>query len=213
MWCALQRVRPLKSWRWMLRSCFHGGNSLSRQYSRRRWLAVRSCRRPSGRSARSARRCSRPCSDRVMLPGGTEPVPHWQPNTEKGCAWCCGSILRHLLGCRGKRCTTQWLAAMYVAGISWYGMFRLPRLCRRLSRPLQGHLPRPHRLRPALLSRLVCRTWPGSLPGPAPAPGVVYPVDAGGPPIQALDGLPALFGHRRVLPDLRHRRRPGPLAS
>jgi hypothetical protein len=46
-----------------------------------------------------------------------------------------------------------------------------------------------------------------------PAPGVVHPVDAGDPPVQAVDGLPAALGDRRVLPDLRHRRRPRALPS
>src|SRR6266542_2426430 len=71
--------------------------------------------------------------------------------------------------------------------------------------------PRPRRLRSALLSRLVRRARPGPVPGPAPAPGAVHPVDAGGPPVQALDGVPAFLGHRAVLPDLRHRRRAGAL--
>src|SRR6266540_2740752 len=71
--------------------------------------------------------------------------------------------------------------------------------------------PRPRRLRSALLSRLVRRARPGPVPGPAPAPGAVHPVDAGGPPVQALDGVPAFLGHRGVLPDLRHRRRAGAL--
>jgi hypothetical protein len=82
-----------------------------------------------------------------------------------------------------------------------------------LSCPVQGHLPRPHRLRSALLSRLVRRARPGPLPGPAPAPGAIHPVDAGSPPVQAFDGLPAVLGHRGVLPDLRHRRPPGALTS
>jgi integrase/recombinase XerD len=36
-------------------------------------------------------------------------------------------------------------------------------------------------------------------------------VDAGDPPVQALHCLPAILRHSRVLPDLRHRRRPGAL--
>ena len=36
-------------------------------------------------------------------------------------------------------------------------------------------------------------------------------IDAGDPPVLALRRLPQVLGHRRVLPDLRHRRRPGPL--
>src|SRR5947199_5561825 len=46
---------------------------------------------------------------------------------------------------------------------------------------------------------------PGSDGRPAPAPGAVPPVDAGGPPVQALHGLAAVLGNLRVLPDLRHR--------
>src|SRR5450755_1169958 len=53
-------------------------------------------------------------------------------------------------------------------------------------------------------------TATGPVPGPAPAPGAVHPVDAGDPPVQAPGGLPPGLRHRRVLPDLRHRRR-GPL--
>jgi hypothetical protein len=51
------------------------------------------------------------------------------------------------------------------------------------------------------------RSWPGVRIWSC------YPVDAGGPPVQALDGVPAVFGHRGFLPDLRHRRRPGALTS
>jgi hypothetical protein len=36
-----------------------------------------------------------------------------------------------------------------------------------------------------------------------PAPGVVHPVDAGGPPVQALHRVPPVLGDGRVLPDLR----------
>ena len=50
-------------------------------------------------------------------------------------------------------------------------------------------------------------------PGPAPASGVVHPVVAAGPPVQALNGLTALLRHGRVLPDLRHRRRTGALTG
>ena len=43
--------------------------------------------------------------------------------------------------------------------------------------------------------------------GPAgrapPAPRAVHPVDAGNPPVQAIDGVPAALGDGRVLPDLR----------
>jgi integrase/recombinase XerD len=37
-------------------------------------------------------------------------------------------------------------------------------------------------------------------------------VDAGSPPVQALHGLPPVLDRRRVLPDLRHRRRAGELS-
>src|SRR6266571_9382139 len=76
---------------------------------------------------------------------------------------------------------------------------------------VQGHFPRPCRLRSALLSRLVRRARPGSFPGPAPASGAVHPVDAGGSPVQAAGGVTAVLGGGRVLPDLRHRRRAGAL--
>ena len=38
-------------------------------------------------------------------------------------------------------------------------------------------------------------------------------MDAGGTPVQALDGLPPVLRHRRVPPDLRHRRRTGALTG
>src|SRR5262249_19213036 len=49
--------------------------------------------------------------------------------------------------------------------------------------------------------------------GGAPAaPGVVYPMDAGDPSLQAVHGLAPVLGRRGLLPDRRHRRRAGPLA-
>ncbi len=56
------------------------------------------------------------------------------------------------------------------------------------------------------------RTWPGPAGRAPPAPGAVHPVDAGDPPVQALHRLTAVLGHRRVLPDLRHRWPAGALA-
>ena len=46
---------------------------------------------------------------------------------------------------------------------------------------------------------------------------LVHPVDAGDPPVQALHHVPAVLGHRRVLPDLRpgaftRRARPPPVS-
>jgi integrase len=57
----------------------------------------------------------------------------------------------------------------------------------------------------------VRRAHLGAAGGPAPAPRVVHPVDAGDPAVPALHGVAAHLGGRRVLPDLRHRRRPGAL--
>ena len=59
---------------------------------------------------------------------------------------------------------------------------------------------------------LVRRTWPGPAGRTPPAPRAVHPVDAGCPPVQALHRLTAVLGHRRVLPDLRHRWPAGALA-
>src|SRR4051812_8791608 len=59
--------------------------------------------------------------------------------------------------------------------------------CRgRLPGPLQGLLPRAHRIRPALLPGLVRRARPGPADREAAAPGAVHPVDARDPPVQAL---------------------------
>ena len=77
--------------------------------------------------------------------------------------------------------------------------------CGCLPGPFPGRLPLPHRVRPALLPGLVRRTRPGPAHGPPLTPRAVHPVDAGDPPVQALHRLPTILGHRRVLPDLRHR--------
>ena len=50
---------------------------------------------------------------------------------------------------------------------------------------------------------LVYRARPGPAGHPPPAPGVVHPLDAGDPPLQALHGVTAVLGDGRVLPDLR----------
>ena len=54
-------------------------------------------------------------------------------------------------------------------------------------------------------------TWCEPRPRPArrhpAAHRALRAVDAGGPPVQALHGLPPALGRRRLLPDLRHRRR------
>jgi integrase/recombinase XerD len=69
-----------------------------------------------------------------------------------------------------------------------------------------GLLPHAHRERPALLPVLVRSAGPGPADRTPPAPKAAHPVDAGDPPVQALHRVPAVLGHRRVLPDLRHRR-------
>ena len=56
---------------------------------------------------------------------------------------------------------------------------------------------------------LVRGARPGSAGRPPPASGAVHPVDAGSPPVQALNGVAAVLGRRRVLPDLRDRRGAG----
>ena len=78
--------------------------------------------------------------------------------------------------------------------------------------PFQGFLPRAHCIRPALLPGLAHRTRPGSTGCPPRASGVVSPVDARDPPVQALHGVTPVLSCGRVLPDLRHRRRLGALA-
>ena len=75
--------------------------------------------------------------------------------------------------------------------------------------PVHRLLPRPHRIRPALLPDLVCRARPGPADCDPPAPGAVHPVDAGGPPIQTIHRLAALLCRGRVLQDLCHRRPAG----
>jgi len=65
---------------------------------------------------------------------------------------------------------------------------------------------------PALLPGLVRRARPGPAGRAAPAPGAGHPVDAGDPPVQALDRVPPVLGRSRVLPDLRPRRRAGAFA-
>ena len=83
----------------------------------------------------------------------------------------------------------------------------------RLPGPPQGLLSRAHRIRSPLLPFLVRRARPGPAGCAAPASGVVHPLDAGDPPVQALHRLPALLGRGRFLPHLRHRRPPGALAQ
>src|SRR5712691_10506692 len=73
----------------------------------------------------------------------------------------------------------------------------------RLPRQVQGILPRAHRIRPALLPRLVYRARAGPAGRPAATPGAVHPVDAGDPPVQAFHRLPPLLRGGGVLPDLR----------
>ena len=77
----------------------------------------------------------------------------------------------------------------------------------------KGSSPRAHRVRPALLSHLVCRPRPGSASRAARGSGPVHPVDARGPPVQAVHGVAAVLGGRRVLPDLRDRRSAGAFTS
>jgi hypothetical protein len=61
--------------------------------------------------------------------------------------------------------------------------------------PVQGLLPLPRRVRPALLPGLVRATRPGPAVRAPPAPGAVHPVDAGDPAVQAIDRLAAVLGH------------------
>ena len=92
----------------------------------------------------------------------------------------------------------------------------------RLRLPLAAYLARftgisRNRTESDLLPRLVRGTRPRPAGRPAPAPGAVHPVDAGDPPVQALHHVPAVLGHRRVLPDLRpgaftRRARPPPVS-
>src|ERR1700729_290533 len=77
------------------------------------------------------------------------------------------------------------------------------------SRALPATMPTP--ICAATSRGALTAAW--TVPGQAPAPGAVHPVDAGGPPVQAFDGLPAVPGDRRVLPDLRDRWRSGAFTS
>ena len=73
----------------------------------------------------------------------------------------------------------------------------------------KGSVPGAHRVRPARA------TWPGAATTAwtrctraAAAHRALHAVDAGGPPVQALHRVPAGLGRGRLLPHLRHRRRP-----
>src|SRR5690349_17792842 len=78
----------------------------------------------------------------------------------------------------------------------------------RPSCPATRAVPRARRVRPTRVPDLALGTRCRSAPGLPAADRTVRAMDAREPPVQAVDGQPPTVGRDRVLPDLRHRRRP-----